>query len=74
MRSFAERRAYKRAKYVLKQCHAELKYKHGIYTIKWTQREGPRLVFDLYSYTVADTDLANALTSYDEIKAKQRFI
>jgi len=73
MRSFAERRAYKRYKYVLKQCNAELTYKHGIYTIKWSQREGPRLLFDLYDYTITDTSLINALKSYDEIKAKQRF-
>ncbi len=73
MRSFTERRAYKRAKYVLKQLHAELKYKRGVYTIKWAQREGPRLLLDLYSYTVTGTDLADALKNYDEIKAKQRF-
>ena len=73
MRSFAERRAYKKAKYVLKQFHAELKYKRGVYTIKWSQREGPRLLLDLYNYTVTSTDLANALKNYDEIKAKQRF-
>lgn len=73
MRSFAERRAYKRAKYALKQCHAELKYRHGVYTIKWAQREGPRLLLDLYNYTITDTSLTNAIKSYDEIKAKQRF-
>lgn len=73
MRSFAERRAYKRAKYVLKQFHVELKYRHGIYTIKWTQREGPGLLLDLYNYTVTSTDLADALKNYDEVKAKQRF-
>lgn len=74
MRSFAERRAYKRAKYVLKQFHAELKYKHGIYTIKWSQSEGPRLLLDLYNYTITSTNLADALKSYNEIKEKQRFL
>ena len=70
MRTHAERKQYKQYKYILKQVDANLKYKHGIYTLKWTQREGPLILLDLYTYTLTNTNLNDIIKRYDEIRSK----
>ena len=68
MRTREERKLFKHYKYLLKQYRAELTYKHGIYTIKWAQREGPMILLDLYNYTLTDTNLENAVNRYIETR------
>ena len=73
MRTRAERKKYKQCKYVFSQINADLKYKHGVYTLKWTQREGPLILLDLYTYTLTNTNLDDIIKNYDEIRKKVRY-
>lgn len=73
MRTHNERKKYKQYKYILKQVDANLKYSHGVYTLKWTQREGPLILLDLYTYTLTNSNLDAIIKNYDEIRAKVRY-
>ena len=73
MRSRAERKKYKQCKYIFKHIDVKLTYKHSLYTLKWTQREGPLILLDLYTYTLTDTSLDNIIERYNDIRTRNIF-
>lgn len=73
MRSSVERKKYKLFKYIFAQVRANLKYKHGVYNLKWTQREGPLRLLDLYTYRLTNNNLDDIIKNYYEIRAKARY-
>ena len=64
-------REYKQIKYSLKQHGVELKKRHGVYTLKFTQREGPTILLDLFTYTLTDKNLYKLLDKYNQIKKRK---